>query len=106
MTPFRIVQHASSGAFRRRAEPWLLRHEAENNLVLGLAAQLEASMTGYEPPIYWATIERDREIVGCAFRTPPFNLGITQLPMEAVAPLVSDVAAVYASLPGVLGAHP
>ena len=61
MTPIRVVRHISPGAFRIRAESWLLGHEAENNLVLGLAAQLETSMTGYEPPIYFATLERDGE---------------------------------------------
>ncbi len=49
MTPIRILRHATPGAFRARAESWLLRQEAENNLVLGLAAQLETSMAGYEP---------------------------------------------------------
>lgn len=106
MTPIGILRYATPGAFRARAESWLLRQEAENNLVLGLAAQLETSMAGYEPPVYFATAERDGEILGCAFRTPPFNLGITRLSMEAVAPLVSDVAAMYGSLPGVLGADP
>lgn len=100
-----IVRHTAAG-FRARAEPWLLRREAEHNLLLGLAAQLEHSMAGYDPPIYLATIEQGEEIVGCAFRTPPFNLGITRLPPQAIEPLVADVAQVYDSLRGVLGADP
>jgi uncharacterized protein len=98
-----ILRHTSPRAFRARAEAWLLEREAENNLILGLAAQLEESITGYKPPIYLATIERNKEILGCAFRTPPFNLGITRLPAEAVMPLAADVAEIYDSLSGVLG---
>ena len=116
-TSFRVVRH-SPATFRARAEPWLLENEAEHNLLLGLAARLEESTAGYEPPIYLATIERgeggergDRDergeragdIVGCAFRTPPFNLGITRLPAAAVEELAADVAQVYDSLRGVLG---
>lgn len=101
-----VIRYISPAAFRTRAEAWLLEREAENNLILGLARQLEESAAGYEKPIYFATIERNSKILGCAFRTPPFNLGITRLPMEAAAPLAADVAEVYDSLSGVLGPDP
>lgn len=90
-------------AFRRRAEPWLLRREAEHNLLLGLLRTLETSPELFEPPIYLAAVERDGEVVGCAFRTPPFKLGLTRMPEAAVPGLVADVAAVYAELPAVMG---
>ena len=101
-----IIRHPFPRAFRARAEAWLLEREAEHNLILGLAARLEESTAEYEPPIYLATIERNNEILGCAFRTPPYNLGITRLPAEAVAPLAADVAEVYDTLRGVLGPDP
>ena len=101
-----IRRHPSPYTFRARAETWLLEREAENNLILGLALQLEESVAGYEPPIYLATIERNSELLGCAYRTPPFNLGITRLPLEVMAPLAADVAEVYDSLSGVLGPDP
>lgn len=37
-----IVRHSGPRALINRAEPWLLKREAENNLVLGLAASLAA----------------------------------------------------------------
>jgi hypothetical protein len=82
-----VIRYDSPADFRTRAEAWLMEREAENNLILALARQLEESAAGYEKPIYFATIERNSKILGCVFRTPPFNLGITRLPMEAVAPL-------------------
>ena len=101
-----IRRHASARAFRERAEAWLLAREAEHNLLLGLAARLEHATAGFEHPIYLATVERGAEVVGCAFRTPPFKLGITRLPAEALAPLADDVAGMYDALPGLLGPEP
>jgi len=98
-----IVRFSSARAFRERAEPWLLRAEAEHNLLLGLARRLEESTAGFQPPIYLATVEDDHGVAGCAFRTPPFPLGLTRMPPEALPPLVEDVAQVYAAIPGVLG---
>lgn len=99
----RIVRHDGARAFLRRAEPWLLEREAENNLVLGLADSLSRSTRGYESPLYFATVERGGEVRGCAFRTPPYKLGLTRMPVEAAPLLASDVARVYESLPAVLG---
>ena len=55
----RVLRH-SPAAFRARAEVWLLQREAEHNLLLGLAARLEQSTAGFQPPIYLATVERGR----------------------------------------------
>jgi uncharacterized protein len=98
-----IRRHPTAASFLNRAESWLLRSEAEHNLLLGIANGLKRSAAGYEPPIYLATVERDDEVVGCAFRTPPFKLGLTRMPGEALPLLVADVVQVYARLPSVLG---
>lgn len=101
-----VRRYDEPGVFRQRAEPWLLRREAEHNLLLGILRTLDSSPHLYEPPIYLATVESDGEVAGCAFRTPPFKLGLTRLPLEAMPALVEDVAAVYASVPAVLGPMP
>ena len=89
--------------FSRRAEGWLMQAEAEHNLILGIARRLAGSREGYEPPIYLATVESDGEVRGCAFRTPPFKLGLTRMPSAAVSALAEAVACVYTSIPAVLG---
>ena len=100
-----IVRHSGPRAFLERAERWLLRREAENNLSLGVAASLVGARPPPAPasPLYFATIERGRDIVGCAFRTPPYKLGLTRMPLEAVPLLARSVAEVYEELPAVLG---
>jgi hypothetical protein len=99
----RIRRFDSSTSFLDAASDWLLRSEAEHNLLLGLVRQLQQDDHPYERPIYLAAVQDGAEVVGCAFRTPPFKLGLTRLPASAVPLLVSDVAQVYRTLPAVLG---
>ena len=99
----RIVRYDGARAFLRRAEPWLLEREAENNLLLGLADSVSQGTHAYESPLYFATVERGGEVQGCAFRTPPYKLGLTRMPVEAAPLVAADVAEVYDSLPAVLG---
>lgn len=94
----RIVRHGDPESFLRRASTWLLRTEAENNLVLGIAARAHAI-----DELYVATVEQDGAVVGCAVRTPPRKLLLTRMPPGAVDALAIDVAACFDALPGVHG---
>ncbi len=89
--------------FLDRAEPWLLSAEAENNLVLGITRRLLRGDHGFEDPIYLATVETQGEVSGCAIRTPPFELALTQMPEAAIPLLLEDLVDVYPSLSGVSG---
>jgi hypothetical protein len=98
----RIVKHESVEGFLSRAHPWLLELEAENNLILGIAGDLARSGKN-DPATLLVTIESDGYVVGCAFRTPPYKLGLTRMPLKGIPPLVDVVAEAYDGLPGVLG---
>jgi hypothetical protein len=95
-----LHRHPDARAFLQRAEPWLLTKEIERGGVLQSARQARADDRHHERPIYWATFEDDGRIVGCAYRTPPYKVGVTALPDAAIAPLVADLAATY---PGAIG---
>jgi GNAT superfamily N-acetyltransferase len=95
-----LHRHRDAREFLERTEPWLLTREIEHGVVLQSARQARADSSGYERPMYWATFEDGGELVGCAYRTPPFKVGVTALPGDAIAPLVADLAAVY---PGTVG---
>jgi hypothetical protein len=95
-----LHRHADARTFLARSEAWLARREIEHAGVLQSARQARANDTHYERPMYWATLESDGEIVGCAYRTPPYKVGVTALPEAAIAPLVADLAATY---PGAIG---
>lgn len=99
----RVCTHADARAFLGRAQAWLQKSEIEHAMALDSARNASADDSHYERPIYWATVEDDGEIVGCAFRTPPYLVGLTALPEAAIAPLIASLAAVYPTLPGVSG---
>jgi hypothetical protein len=98
-----VSRFSDARAFLDRAEDWLLRKEAENNLILAIANHLLRGDHPYEDPIYLATIEIHARVSGCAWRTPPFKLGLTQIPIASIPSLVHDVAEVYTTLPAIVG---
>jgi hypothetical protein len=98
-----LVRHSGAESFLRRAGPWLLQAEAENNLFLAIADAIAANSNAPAHPPYLATIEWKGEIVACALRVPPHKLLVTRCPAEAVALLVEDIASLDRALPAVLG---
>lgn len=100
---YAVVRHATAADFLARAEPWLLAREAEHNLLLGIARSVAEGDHPFEEPIYLATVEAGRRVVGCAFRTPPHKLGLTRLPPETIPALVESVHGTYDELPAVFG---
>ncbi len=101
--PVATLHRHTPEAFFARCAPFFATTQAEHNLILGLAPGLISGRHDYEPPIYLASIEVGGRVVGYAFRTPPFKLGVSALPADAVAPLVDDVAATYDAIPAVMG---
>ena len=97
-----IVRHDDVNAFAERATPWLMQAEAEHNLLLSIIEQLKVHSQNYGQP-YLATVEAHGDVVGCAFRTPPYKLGLTRMPHGAIPLLVNDVAQMFDDLPAVLG---
>jgi GNAT superfamily N-acetyltransferase len=95
-----LHRHPDARAFLARSEPWLLRREIEHAGALQSAWQARANDTHYERPMYWATLEDGGELVGCAYRTPPYKVGVTVLPEAAIAPLVADLASTYSGAIG------
>jgi predicted GNAT family acetyltransferase len=98
-----LVRHSGAEAFLLRAGPWLLRAEAENNLILGIARAIAANSHASAHAPYLATIERGGEIVACALRAPPHKLLVTRCTEEALALLIEDMASLDRALPAVLG---
>ncbi len=102
----RVQRHPDADSFLAHARDWLLAAEAEHNLMLGLAERLRTGDHPYQDPIYLATVSHAGEVAGCAMRTPPHKLLLTRMPEEGVVPLIEDVAALYQSIPGILGPEP
>jgi predicted GNAT family acetyltransferase len=90
-------------AFYDRVEAFLLAHEAENNLPLGLVSALTENPQRYgDDPPYMATVEQNGEVTLMALRTPPYNLVLPMADrLEGIEALVRDVYGRYATLVGV-----
>jgi uncharacterized protein len=100
MAEYEIIRHTAAESFLDRAQPWLVEHEAENNLILSIAAQLVKTP---RDDAYLATIESHGEVVGCAFRTPPYKLSVTTMPADAIDVFVHHICEEFDDTPGVLG---
>src|SRR5688500_550677 len=88
MADYRVVRHNSAQAFLERAQNWLVKREVEHNLILSIAAQLVQSP---REDAYLVTIEKQDEIAGCAFRTPPHRLSVTDMPADAIEAFADHV---------------
>ena len=100
MKGYTVVQHGTAQAFLDRAQPWLVQREVEHNLILSIAAQMVQSP---REDAYLVTVEHEGKVTGCAFRTPPNRLSVTDMPADAVEAFVDHVESVFDHTPGVLG---
>jgi predicted GNAT family acetyltransferase len=98
------VQRHDPRQFLAAAGPFLIRHEAQENLLLGIAHSVATQPETYLEPVYLATVQREDEVVMAAIRTPPRFLVLSRSEdMGALDYLLADVRQVFPSLPGVLG---
>lgn len=103
----RLIRYDDARRFYDRAEPFLLVHEAEHCLIIGICQTLIQQPGHYTNP-YLALVEDGDETVAVTLRTPPFNLVLSLIPderrvPEALALIARDVFALYPDLPGVAG---
>lgn len=103
----RLIRYDDARRFYDHAEPFLLAHEAEHCLIIGICQTL-IQQPGYYVNPYLALVEDGDEVVAVTLRTPPFNLVLSLIPDErripaALALIARDVSALYPDLPGVAG---
>lgn len=99
----RIHRFTDPQLFLDRAQEWLLQSELKNSTMLAVATLLATGEHPFELPFYFATIENETDIVGCAVRAPPDSLLLSSVPVDAIPLLATDIATVYEILPSVTG---
>ena len=99
----KVARHKTAEEFLDRAGHWLEKAEAENNLILGIAAIFKSPAGQPKIKPYYLTVQDAGVTVGTALMTPPRRLLITRMAMPAVALLAEYLMAEKASIPGVLG---
>lgn len=103
-----LMRFSDVAAYYEHAKGFLLAHEAEHCLPLGICSTLIAGSNFSAAPPYLAVVEQGERIAAAAVMTPPHNL-ILSLIADADLPqvldlLARDLYATYDRLPGVHGA--
>jgi len=102
-----LVRFTAVPSFVARTSPFLLAHEAHNNLLLGICAELAHNphSFGPEPPLM-CTVEEEGLVVLAALQTPPNKLVLSYTAHSAALDrLATALAAEGQPLPGVQGAR-
>ena len=99
----KLVRHKTGADFLAQAGNWLEQAEAENNLILGIAAFFKSNSNQPKIEPYFFTVEDDGIIVGAALMTPTRRLLITRMSDPTAALLADYLLAEGAPVPGVLG---
>lgn len=100
-----IDRYADPSLFLSDIGPYLLPHEAENNLIFGLTNELIYNRQRYgdDEPILLAVTDDD-SVVAAALQTPPHNL-VLSYPSDssALEALAEELHRAAINLPGVTG---
>lgn len=101
----KLQQFQSATDFYQQAEDYLVRSEAENNLLLGILHTLREYPERYEAPPYLALVQAEGKTLAVAIRTPPRSLVLSKtLDLSALQLIAQDLNDCEVDLPGVKGA--
>ncbi len=103
----KLFHFSDISAFTERTSPFLLAHEAHNNLLLGICAELARNPSTFGPELpLLRTVESNGTVVLAALQTPPNNLVLSQTEAQAALDLLAEgLASEGLALPGVQGAR-
>jgi uncharacterized protein len=93
--------------FWQDAQDFLLQHEAEHNLLLGVSHTLLHYPERYPDPPYLAIAQTNTQIQAIAIRTPPHKLLLSKAQdFEALTLIAQDLQDYPEPFPGVIGLVP
>jgi uncharacterized protein len=97
-----VIRLDDPDAFLERAGAFLFANEPRNNLILGIASTIVDNPGYYPEHAFWLVEEEG--VVGAALRTPPYNLVLADMSVDAAKALSAAVN--DEDLPGVVGLVP
>lgn len=99
-----VTRYTDARDFCERVLPYLMQHEAENNLIIGILLRLAdgTGKWGDEPPVLCA-IEAAGQVVAAGLQTPPHYLQLTRMDKAMLECIADYLHATGHVLPGVLG---
>jgi predicted GNAT family acetyltransferase len=101
-----VIRHITAALLLERGGDFLLRAEAENNLILGICGDLAGNPPADDKQPWLLTIEQNEAVIGVAIMVPPRRLVITRLSAAASTSLVEYLFHAKLAIPGVVGPSP
>jgi hypothetical protein len=89
--------------FWQTAQAFLLRYQAENNVLLGVSHTLLHSPERYSEPPYLAIASLNHTPIAVAIQTPPYKLLLSKASDLAAIRLIAEDVQEQSQLPGVSG---
>ena len=80
----KVIQYEQASEFLEKCGDLLMQHEAENNLIIGLANRLKHNPSAYSSTPFFATVEEENKIILAALMTPPHNILLSNFTDEAI----------------------
>lgn len=92
------------GEFWNRGHDWLESDPVRNSVLLtNLRSRRDGTVVDDGPAAWVAVYDDHDEQVGAAMRTPPANIFLSELPSDAIEPLVETMLRHCPDAPGVVG---
>ena len=103
----KITFHSNIDEYSDNVLPFLLKHEAENNLLIGILNTLKQDFHTYskeENPTFISVENEGGKLKLVSIRTPPFNQLISYTDnLDTIDILVKELIKKQMDIPGVLG---
>ncbi len=101
--PYTMTRLPDAAAFAEHAQAFMLPHEAQNCLLLGMIHTAQLVPDQVPPHSLWAVMNDDAtgQVAAAAMMTPPFDVALAYTPhLGAVVALADALRAHYEFLPG------
>src|SRR5438132_280297 len=98
-----VAEIHNAAEFLKKAEGFLMEHEAENNLVLGQAMRLARGETAGTVAVIFYVVEDEGRVLVAGMHNQPYRLVLSRGPGPAIARIADWAARKKAELAGVSG---
>ena len=100
----KLQQFQAATEFYQQVKDYLMLHEAEHNLLLGILHTLRECPERYETPPYLALVQAEGKTLSVAIRTPPRSLVLSKtVDLSVLQLFAQDLDTLGVDLPGVKG---
>jgi len=98
-----VSQTHNAAEFLKKAEKFLMEHEAENNLVLGQAMRLARGETAGTSTVTFYLVEDEGKVLVAGMHNQPYRLVLSRGPGPAIAMIADWAARKKTDFAGVIG---